>query len=441
MKQDRTDSSSATAGRTKPSNSRIAEFKQEWIDQLVSGCSTEADLFGPDGVFTQLKGAVMNRLLEAEMTHHLGHERGELRRGTNARNGHSQKTVHTESGSVVINVPRDREATFEPILIEKHQRRLDGFDQKVLALYSRGMTTRDIASHLRELYGTDVSHELISKATEYVIDEFRAWQKRPLDACYPVVYVDAIFVGVRDGTQVKKRAFYVVLGMGLDGRRDVLGLWVAETEGAKFWLEVFTDLKNRGVNDVLFLCADGLTGIDRAIEVAFPKAVHQTCIVHLIRASMRFVSYADRGALAASLKPLYTAENESAARDALGELETKWGRKYRRFAPGSSAGSSSSRSSRTLCQSAESSTPPTASNRSTRNCARSSETADRSPTTTPYSSSSSSPSGTQRTGGTRRTTGHPHSLISTFTSKDVSPPEGKLHRISDTPARGSWLPL
>ena len=328
MKQDRTDSSSATAGRTKPSNSRIAEFKQEWIDQLVSGCSTEADLFGPDGVFTQLKGAVMNRLLEAEMTHHLGHERGELRRGTNARNGHSQKTVHTESGSVVINVPRDREATFEPILIEKHQRRLDGFDQKVLALYSRGMTTRDIASHLRELYGTDVSHELISKATEYVIDEFRAWQKRPLDACYPVVYVDAIFVGVRDGTQVKKRAFYVVLGMGLDGRRDVLGLWVAETEGAKFWLEVFTDLKNRGVNDVLFLCADGLTGIDRAIEVAFPKAVHQTCIVHLIRASMRFVSYADRGALAASLKPLYTAENESAARDALGELETKWGRKY-----------------------------------------------------------------------------------------------------------------
>lgn len=328
MKQDRTDSSSATAGRTKPSNSRIAEFKQEWIDQLVSGCSTEADLFGPDGVFTQLKGAVMNRLLEAEMTHHLGHERGELRRGTNARNGHSQKTVHTESGSVVINVPRDREATFEPILIEKHQRRLDGFDQKVLALYSRGMTTRDIASHLRELYGTDVSHELISKATEYVIDEFRAWQKRPLDACYPVVYIDAIFVGVRDGTQVKKRAFYVVLGMGLDGRRDVLGLWVAETEGAKFWLEVFTDLKNRGVNDVLFLCADGLTGIDRAIEVAFPKAVHQTCIVHLIRASMRFVSYADRGALAASLKPLYTAENESAARDALGELETKWGRKY-----------------------------------------------------------------------------------------------------------------
>ncbi len=328
MKQDRTDSSSATAGRTKPSNSRIAEFKQEWIDQLVSGCSTEADLFGPDGVFTQLKGAVMNRLLEAEMTHHLGHERGELRRGTNARNGHSQKTVHTESGSVVINVPRDREATFEPILIEKHQRRLDGFDQKVLALYSRGMTTRDIASHLRELYGTDVSHELISKATEYVIDEFRAWQKRPLDACYPVVYVDAIFVGVRDGTQVKKRAFYVVLGMGLDGRRDVLGLWVAETEGAKFWLEVFTDLKNRGVNDVLFLCADGLTGIDRAVEVAFPKAVHQTCIVHLIRASMRFVSYADRGALAASLKPLYTAENESAARDALGELETKWGRKY-----------------------------------------------------------------------------------------------------------------
>lgn len=190
------------------------------------------------------------------------------------------------------------------------------------------MTTRDISAHLRELYGTEVSHELISKATEHVLDEFRAWQKRPLDAHYPVVYVDAIFVGVRDGTHVKKRAFYVVLGMGLDGKRDVLGLWVAETEGAKFWLEIFTELKNRGVNDILFLCADGLTGIDRAIEAAFPQAVHQTCIVHLIRAAMRFVSWADRKALAAALKPLNTAENEAAAAEALAELEAKWGAKY-----------------------------------------------------------------------------------------------------------------
>jgi putative transposase len=166
------------------------------------------------------------------MTHHLGHERNQPRRGTNARNGYSRKTVHTETGSVVVNIPRDREGSFEPQLIGKHQRRLEGFDEKVLALYARGMTTRDISAHLRELYGTDVSHELISKATEHVIDEFRAWQKRPLDAVYPVVYLDAIFVGVRDGAQVKKRAFYVALGMQLDGHRDVLGLWVAETEGA-----------------------------------------------------------------------------------------------------------------------------------------------------------------------------------------------------------------
>jgi putative transposase len=217
---------------------------------------------------------------------------------------------------VVVNVPRDREGTFEPQIVGKHQRRLEGFDEKVLALYSRGMTTRDIAAHLRELYGTDVSHELISKATEHVIDEFRAWQKRPLEAVYPIVYVDAIFVGVRDGGHVKKRAFYVALGMGLDGRRDVLGLGVAETEGAKFWIEILTELKSRGVNDILFLCADGLTGLDRAVEAACPEAVHQTCTVHLIRTAMRFVSWADRKALAAALKPLYTAENEAAAAEA-----------------------------------------------------------------------------------------------------------------------------
>jgi len=310
------------------SNARKAELKQEWIDELVSGCRTEADLFGPEGVFTKLKGAVMTRLLEAEMTHHLGHERGQTRRGTNARNGHSRKTVHTETGSVVVHVPRDREGTYEPQLIGKHQRRLEGFDEKVLALYARGMTTRDISAHLRELYGTEVSHELISKATEHVLDEFRAWQKRPLDALYPIVYLDAMFVGVRDGAQVKKRAFYIALGVGLDGRRDVLGLWVAETEGAKFWLEIFTELKHRGVSDILFLCADGLSGLERAVEAAFPQTVHQTCIVHLIRAAMRFVSWADRKALAAALKPLYTADNEQAAAEALVELEAEWGTKY-----------------------------------------------------------------------------------------------------------------
>ena len=310
------------------SNAQKAELRSEWINELVAGCRTQEDLFGPEGVFTRLKGAVMERLLEAEMSHHLGHERGQPRRGSNARNGHSKKTVHTESGSVAIHVPRDREGSFEPQLVGKHQRRLEGFDDKVLALYARGMTTRDIAEHLRELYGTDVSHELISKATAHVVDEFRAWQMRPLEAVYPVVYVDAIFVGVRDGSHVKKRAFYVALGMGLDGRRDVLGLWVAEAEGAKFWLEIFTELKNRGVSDILFLCADGLTGLDRAVQTAFPNTVHQTCIVHLIRSAMRFVSWADRKQLCAALKPLYTADSEAAALEALGALEAAWGKKY-----------------------------------------------------------------------------------------------------------------
>lgn len=328
MEKEHTEDKSKTKETKKKSNAAVAELKGEWLNELVSGCRTEEDLFGPEGVFTRLKGAVMQRLLEGEMTHHLGHESGRARAGSNVRNGHSQKTVHTETGSVAIQIPRDRDGSFEPQFIGKHQRRLEGFDEKVLALYARGMTTRDISAHLRELYGTDVSHELISKATEHVMEEFRVWQKRPLDTVYPVVYVDAIFVGVRDGAHVKKRAFYVALGMGVDGKRDVLGLWVAETEGAKFWLEIFTELKARGISDILFLCADGLTGLDRAIEAAFPKTVHQTCIVHLIRSSMRFVSWADRKALAASLKPLYTAENEQTALEVLNALEAKWGAKY-----------------------------------------------------------------------------------------------------------------
>jgi putative transposase len=329
MDQDETNSNPPkTDAPKKLSNAQKAELKHEWIDELVSGCRTQDDLFGPDGVFTRLKGAVMQRLLEAEMSHHLGYERDQPRRGTNARNGHSKKTVHTETGSVEIHIPRDRQGSFEPRLVGKHQRRLEGFDEKVLALYARGMTTRDISAHLRELYGTEVSHELISKATEHVADEFRAWQKRPLESIYPIVYIDAIFVGVRDGAHVKKRAFYVALGMGLDGKRDVLGLWVAEAEGAKVWLEIFTELKNRGVSDILFICADGLTGLDKAIQTAFPNTVHQTCIVHMIRSAMRFVSWADRKALAAALKPLYTADSEAAATEVLETLEATWGLRY-----------------------------------------------------------------------------------------------------------------
>jgi len=309
-------------------NRERAELKDELISELVAGCQNEGDLFGPDGVFTRLKGAVMQRLLEAEMTTHLGHDRHERRQGSNSRNGHSTKTVETETGPVEVRVPRDREGTFEPQLIKKRQTRLEGFDEKVLALYGRGMSTRDIQAHLRELYGTDVSHELISKATDGVMDLFREWQCRPLDAIYPIIYLDALFISTREGGQVTKRAFYIALGVGLDGQRDVLGIWAAPTEGAKFWLNILTELKNRGVEDIFFICADGLSGLDRAVEAAFPRAVMQTCIVHLIRAALRFVSWADRKALAGALKPIYTAENEADALAALEKLEHEHGRQY-----------------------------------------------------------------------------------------------------------------
>jgi len=310
------------------SNRDRAAAKQELLDLLLEGSSSEEDLFGADGVFTKLKGAVMERLLEAEMTEHLGHERQGRRKGSNGRNGHSRKTVQTESGPVEIQVPRDREGTFEPQLVKKHQRRLEGFDEKVIALYARGMTTRDIQQHLRELYGTDVSPELISRATEGVMDEFRAWQSRPLEAVYPIVYLDALFVSVRDGGQVQKRAFYVALGVRVDGTRDVLGLWVAANEGSKFWLTILTELKNRGVHDILFVCADGLTGLGQAVEAAFPKAVHQTCVVHMIRSALRFVSWSDRKKISAALRPVYHAENEQAAELALDAAAKELDGKY-----------------------------------------------------------------------------------------------------------------
>ena len=314
------------------SNRAVAATKAELIDALVSGCECSDDLFGPEGVFTKLKGAVMERLLEAEMTEHLGHEKQQRRKGSNARNGYSSKTVETETGGVKVRVPRDRDGTFEPQLVKKRQRRLEGFDEKVIALYARGMTTRDIQYHLKELYGTDVSPDLISRATAAVLDEFRAWQQRPLDAIYPIVYLDAIFVSVRESGQVAKRAFYIALGVQLDGTRDVLGIWASETEGAKFWLSVLTQLKERGVEDVLFVCADGLSGFGKAIEAAFPKAVHQTCVVHLLRAALRFVSWKDRRQVAKDLKTVYTAASEEAAAQALEAFETRWDTSYPRAA-------------------------------------------------------------------------------------------------------------
>lgn len=310
------------------SNRERGILNDEVLTALVDGCRTEQDLFGPDGVFTKLKAAVMERVLKAEIEHHLGHPPHGTRTSTNARNGSSKKTVTTESGPVDIQVPRDRESSFEPKFIGKHQRRLEGFDEKVLALYGRGMTTRDISEHLRELYGTDVSHELISHVTASVLPEFQAWQNRPLESVYPVLYIDAIFVPVRDGAGIKKRPFYVALGVSMDGRRDVLGLWTTENESAKFWLEIFSELKNRGVEDIFFICADGLSGIDKAIEAAFQNAVYQTCVVHLIRNAMKYVSFEHRKAMAADFRAMYTAPTVEAAEAELDKIEATWGKKY-----------------------------------------------------------------------------------------------------------------
>jgi putative transposase len=309
-------------------SSTTATLKPELIEELLKLTKSQDDLFGPEGLFHRLKGALMERMLEAEMTEHLGFERNERVKGGNARNGFSTKTVQTESGPVDIRIPRDRAGTFEPRLVEKHQRRLEGFDEKVLALYARGMSTREIQDHLQDLYGADVSPDLISRVTDGVMDEARTWQARTLEAIYPIVYLDALFVSIRDGATVTKKAVYVALAQTLEGHRDVLGLWIQGTEGSRFWLQVLTELKNRGVEDILFVCCDGLSGFPQAVEAAFPKAIVQTCIVHMIRASLRYVTSKDHPAVIADLKAIYKAATEEAACGALDALEKKWSKRY-----------------------------------------------------------------------------------------------------------------
>jgi putative transposase len=310
--------------------STAVTLKPELLEELLKLVKNPNDLFGAEGLFHRLKGALMERMLEAELTEHLGFERNaaEGRGKSNSRNGHTTKTVLTETGPVDVRVPRDRAGTFEPKLVAKYQRRLDGFDEKVLALYARGMSVRDIQGHLRELYGTEVAPELISRVTDAVLDEARAWQSRPLEAIYPIVYIDALFVSVRQDGAVKKKAVYIALGTTLEGRRDVLGLWMDGSEGARFWLSALTELKNRGVQDILFVCCDGLTGLPQAIEAAFPKAVVQTCIVHMIRASLRYVAHGDRKEVVVALRTIYGAETEDAARLALDAFDERFGRKH-----------------------------------------------------------------------------------------------------------------
>jgi putative transposase len=305
-------------------------IKKEVLDELLAGYERPEDLLGEDGLFKQLKKALLERALGAELTHHLGYEKGDpAGRGTgNARNGSYAKTVLTEDGAVEIDVPRDRNASFAPQIVPKGETRLDGFDEKVISLYARGLTVREIQGHLRELYQVEVSPDLISRVTDAVLDEVTAWQNRPLDAVYPVVFFDALRVKIRDDGLVRNKAVYVVLALTAEGEKEILGLWIEQTEGAKFWLKVMNDLKNRGVQDILIAVVDGLKGFPEAITAAFPQTVVQTCIVHLIRNSLAFVTWKDRKAIMPDLKAIYRAENEAMAQRQLEAFEAKWGARY-----------------------------------------------------------------------------------------------------------------
>ncbi|MBW3576364.1 MAG: IS256 family transposase [Actinobacteria bacterium] len=291
----------------------------------------ELELLGPDGILTELTSKILERALDVELTDHLGYERGDSSGygSGNHRNGSSPKTVLTDAGAVPVAVPRDRNGSFQPKVVPKHQRRLNGFNELIIGLVARGMTVRDVQAHLAEVYGVAVSPELVSKVTDAVVPELRAWQNRPLDAVWPIVYLDAVVVKVRDDHVVVNRPVYIALGVDIEGRKHVLGLWLGDGgEGAKFWLGVATELSNRGVKDVLIICCDGLTGLPEAIETVWPRTTVQTCVVHLIRNSIKFCSWRDRKHVTRALKPIYRAATVEAAADALDDFELEWGDRY-----------------------------------------------------------------------------------------------------------------
>jgi putative transposase len=306
------------------------KLSDELVDELLAGAKTEEEIVGPGGLLAQLTKRLVERAMEVELTDHLGYEpHREPPGGTgNTRNGSTPKTLSTEHGSVPIRTPRDRDGSFEPKIVRKRQRRFEGFDEKILALYSRGLSTRDIEAHLQEIYGVKVGRDLISRVTDAVTDDVRAWQQRPLDDVYPVIFLDALVLKIREGGTVQRRACYLALGVAMDGGRDVLGMWFQEAEGAKFWMQILTELKQRGVSDILIACVDGLKGFPEAIEAIFPETVVQTCIVHLIRHSLKYVPRREYEKVARDLKPIYTALDADAAQQALEAFDEKWGQRF-----------------------------------------------------------------------------------------------------------------
>jgi len=305
--------------------------KQEaLLTELLKDSSSPQDILGEHGLLKQLTKMVVERALEGELTAHLGYSKHDRhnKKDSNSRNGKNEKTLLSDSDSVVIEVPRDRNGSFEPQLVKKRQRRLEGFDEKVLYLYSSGLSTREIEDQLKDLYGADVSPTLISKITDGVLDELHQWQSRPLERIYPIIYFDALFVKSRQEGPVQNRAVYLALGVNMEGNKELLGIWISKNEGSKFWLSVFTDLKNRGVTDCLIACVDGLKGLPEAIETVFPETQVQLCIVHRVRNSLKFVSWKNRKEVAADLRSIYGSPTLIEAEKALEYFAERWDEKY-----------------------------------------------------------------------------------------------------------------
>jgi putative transposase len=302
----------------------------ELLDELLKDYKSSDDMFGDEGILQQLTKAVIERALQGEMTHHLGYDKHDPagKNTGNSRNGKSQKTIKGKRGQIEISVPRDRNSEFEPQLIKKRQTRFDGFDDKIISMYARGMTCREIQAHLREIYGVEVSPDLISTVTDAVLDEVRAWQSRPLDAIYPILYLDALQVKVKDQGRVSNKTIYLAIGVNMQGLKEVLGMWASENEGAKFWLSVITELKSRGVKDIFIACVDGLKGFPEAIETIYPQTQVQLCLVHLMRFSLAYVSFKDRKGVAADLKAIYRAATEQEAGQQLELFSRKWDSRY-----------------------------------------------------------------------------------------------------------------
>ncbi|QPK62864.1 IS256 family transposase [Methylomonas sp. LL1] len=308
----------------------LKSIPTELLDTLLSGYQKPEDLIGENGLLKQLTKALVERALEAELTEHLGHAKHDpiTNPSGNARNGKSRKNLKGDFGELPIEIPRDRHGSFEPQIVAKHQTRWTGFDDKIISLYARGMTVREIQSHLEELYGTEVSPSLISSVTDAVADEVKTWQSRPLEPVYPIVYLDCIHVKVRDTGAVRVKAVYLAIGINLNGEKKVLGLWIAQTEGAKFWLQVVTELKNRGVQDIFIACVDGLKGFPEAIETVYPQTAVQLCIVHLVRNSLNYVNWKMRKRIADDLKRIYQSATVAEAEQQLAEFEAQWNGDY-----------------------------------------------------------------------------------------------------------------